>query len=273
MTTYRTRPQQDFTTIRNAALRDERLSLKAKGLLAMMLTFPSDWTYRQSHLEKLSTDGRDALRAAVRELEACGYIRRHQTRSEDGRVGTADYVVDDNPTVDGFSGDGKTGDGLSGDGKPATTNTEGTKTEVYEEGSYEPPPSPPRADPEPDAPGRGGGEDLRELFNENARQTLQRTDRPALKLLDQAAADLGWRYAPKNMAATALLESRDEAVEALRATVEGCDNRGGKAYNYFKSVLANASAPRASPPKAKQWGVEDSPSLKLIREMREREAS
>lgn len=130
MSQFRTLPQRDYAIIRNEALRDPRLSLKAKGALAMMLSFPPDWTYRQTHLETLSADGRDALRAAIRELEDLGYIRREQQHAEHGRFARVDYVVGDIPTADGFSGDGKPGDGLSGDGKPATTKTEGTKTEL-----------------------------------------------------------------------------------------------------------------------------------------------
>ena len=129
-TSFRNRPRRDFTILRNAALRDERLSLKAKGMLALMMSFPDDWTYHLEHLEGISTDGRDATRGAVRELEAAGYVSRSQSRSPDGRLSVADFEVSDSlPTVDGFSGDG-----LSVAGKPAATKTERpTKTETHEE--------------------------------------------------------------------------------------------------------------------------------------------
>jgi len=122
---FRNRPRRDFTILRNAALRDARLSLKAKGMLALMMSFPDDWTYHLDHLEGLSTDGRDATRGAVRELEAAGYVSRLQGRTPDGRLAAAHFEVADDPsTVDGLSGDGSSGDGLSGAGKPAATKTD-----------------------------------------------------------------------------------------------------------------------------------------------------
>lgn len=131
--TFRNKPRRHFTVVRNTALRDTALSLKAKGLLALMLSFPDDWTYHLEHLEAQSTDGRDATRAAARELESAGYITRHQTRTEDGRLSAAHYEVADvrhgTRTVDGLSGDGKTVDGKTVAGKPAATKTERTKTE------------------------------------------------------------------------------------------------------------------------------------------------
>lgn len=95
-----------------------------------MLSFPADWVYHAQHLQRLSTDGRDSLRAGLRELEAGGYITREQTRDEGGRLSAAAYTVTDDPrTVDGLSGDGK-----PADGKPAATNTYRTKTYRKEEG-------------------------------------------------------------------------------------------------------------------------------------------
>src|SRR5690606_18767123 len=46
---YRNRPTRDYTVLRNAALRNPALSLKAKGALALMLTFPDDWEYHLDH--------------------------------------------------------------------------------------------------------------------------------------------------------------------------------------------------------------------------------
>lgn len=128
--TYRNRPRRDYTIVRNAALRDDRLSLKAKGLLALMLSFPDDWTYHLEYLERLSTDGRDATRGAVRELETLGYVGRRQARAADGTLSSSVYEVVDAPgTVDGFPVDGSTVDGSTVDGEPAATKTDDTKTD------------------------------------------------------------------------------------------------------------------------------------------------
>lgn len=129
MSNFQNIPDANFTIVRNEMLRNDKLSLKAKGLLAMMRSFPPDWTYRQSHLVKLSTDGRDSMRAGLKELLDYGYITRHQSRNPDGTLGEAVYrVTDAEPTVDGFSGDGE-----PDDGKAEATNTYRTKTEGTKE--------------------------------------------------------------------------------------------------------------------------------------------
>lgn len=175
---YRNRARRDYVTIRNAALRDDRLSLKAKGALAMMLTFVDGWTYRLGHLEGLSRDGRDALRSAIRELELAGYITRHQSRGPDGRLAEAVYhVADDAATVDGKPADGesvagqpvdgqavagetvdgKTDDGQTVAGESAPKKTDSKKTEDKKTEDLLPPPAPTQLvtpTPLPAEPGR-----------------------------------------------------------------------------------------------------------------------
>ncbi|MFI2857528.1 helix-turn-helix domain-containing protein [Paenibacillus sp. JSM ZJ436] len=87
-------------------LSDERLSWKAKGLLGYLLSKPSNWRVYVSDLVKRSKDGKDAVYSALKELEAAGYIERHQTR-ENGRITGYETVVyerpdpyTDNPEVD-----------------------------------------------------------------------------------------------------------------------------------------------------------------------------
>ncbi|WP_069996914.1 transcriptional regulator [Streptococcus agalactiae] len=59
----------------NAFLQDTSLSLQAKGLLAEILSNKGDWRIYISELENRSTNGRDAHKAAYKELQAAGYIR------------------------------------------------------------------------------------------------------------------------------------------------------------------------------------------------------
>lgn len=116
---FRAKRKNNFTLLNNNVLRDSRLSLKAKGLLALMLSFPDDWQFREGHLQSLSTDGRDSYRTGIKELMAAGYIQREQTRDAQGRLASTKLTVYDEPfTVDGFSVDG-----FSGDGKSPPTNT------------------------------------------------------------------------------------------------------------------------------------------------------
>ena len=81
----------------NHHLRDKALSLKSKGLLSMMLSLPEDWNYTTRGLAKICKEGVDAIGGALRELEAAGYIVRHQLRDRQGRISDTEYVIYEQP--------------------------------------------------------------------------------------------------------------------------------------------------------------------------------
>ena len=64
----------NYTIVSNYFLQDKRLSLKAKGLLALMLSLPDDWEYSIKGLEGLCKDGKDSISSALKELETAGYV-------------------------------------------------------------------------------------------------------------------------------------------------------------------------------------------------------
>lgn len=96
-------PQDRYTTISNAWLRDERLSWKARGLLAHLASHSLNW---ETSLERLSVsgpDGRDAVRSGLNELETYGYLVRVRARNEDGTLAGVDVELVDpwiSPTSD-----------------------------------------------------------------------------------------------------------------------------------------------------------------------------
>ena len=73
------------------------MSLKAKGLLSMMLSLPDDWNYTTRGLAKICKEGVDAIGGALRELETAGYIVRHQLRDRQGRISDTEYVIYEQP--------------------------------------------------------------------------------------------------------------------------------------------------------------------------------
>lgn len=81
----------------NYHLRDENLSLKARGLLSMILSLPDDWDYSLAGLVKISKDGLTAVRAALHELEDNGYIHRERQRGPHGRLAGSIYTVYEYP--------------------------------------------------------------------------------------------------------------------------------------------------------------------------------
>ncbi len=75
-------------------LRDENLSLKAKGLLAQMLLLSHDGYHLSTeNLMQLNPGGKAAVRSALRELETAGYIVRYQQRSVSGRFLPIEYII------------------------------------------------------------------------------------------------------------------------------------------------------------------------------------
>ena len=90
-----------FTILDNEALRDPRLSLKARGLLCTCMSLPPDWNFSIRGLASVCKEGRDAVAAALTELERAGYLRRNriQDRSEDGTFGGTEYVFFEDPHV------------------------------------------------------------------------------------------------------------------------------------------------------------------------------
>lgn len=78
---YKCEKREKYTRIANQPLNDERLSLKAKGLLALLLTLPPKWKICINHLAKHLLESRDAIRSIFKELEKHGYARMEVSRS------------------------------------------------------------------------------------------------------------------------------------------------------------------------------------------------
>ena len=99
MAVFRIERTRDYTVMSNHHLRNANLSLKAKGLLSMMLSLPEDWNYTTRGLAKICKEGVDAIGAALRELEGAGYIVRHQRRDKSGRITDTEYVIYEQPQL------------------------------------------------------------------------------------------------------------------------------------------------------------------------------
>ena len=97
MAVFRVERTRDYTVMSNYHLKDTGLSLKAKGLLSLMLSLPEDWNYTTRGLAAICKEGVDAIGSAIRELEAAGYIIRRQLRGEKGRITDTEYVIYERP--------------------------------------------------------------------------------------------------------------------------------------------------------------------------------
>lgn len=83
-----------FTQIPNHWLRDTRLSFKARGVLALIISHTSGWSLSIEALAKQNQEGKDAIRSAIQELEQFGYLVRQQENLK-GRFGEAIWITTD----------------------------------------------------------------------------------------------------------------------------------------------------------------------------------
>ena len=97
MAVFRVEKTRDYTVMANHHLKNRALTLKAKGLLSLMLSLPEDWDYTLKGLSLISVESIDAIRQAVRELESAGYIVRSRERNEKGQLKGAEYVIYEQP--------------------------------------------------------------------------------------------------------------------------------------------------------------------------------
>lgn len=97
MAVIRVEKNKNYTVMSNVHLRDKALSLKAKGLLSLILSLPDDWQYNVKGLAAISKEGRSGITSGLQELEAAGYLERRQLRGEHGKLAQVEYVVFEAP--------------------------------------------------------------------------------------------------------------------------------------------------------------------------------
>ena len=89
----------NFTVMSNYHLRDNKLSLKAKGLLSLVLSLPDDWDYTIKGLLQFARDKNDSFAATLKELESNGYLNRERKRNEKGQVKGNKYYFYETPNL------------------------------------------------------------------------------------------------------------------------------------------------------------------------------
>lgn len=99
MAIFRVERTRDYTVMCNYHLRDQNLSLKAKGLLSMMLSLPDDWNYTTKGLATICKEGVEAIGTGLKELEKAGYIVRRLLRGDHGRITDTEYIIYERPQV------------------------------------------------------------------------------------------------------------------------------------------------------------------------------
>jgi DnaD/phage-associated family protein len=121
-----TKRDNPFVQIDKRVFEDPELSWKAKGIMGYLLSKPDNWKTYIADLEKRSKDGRDSVRAGIKELEQRGYLVKVQLRDENGKFKGWEYEVREIPeqTESGLAEIGKSEFGKTEIGKTTINNNE-----------------------------------------------------------------------------------------------------------------------------------------------------
>lgn len=127
MSVIRINKTQNFTVMSNYHFKEKGMSLKAKGLLSLMLSLPDDWDYSISGLVTLSKDGKDSVMSALSELEKFGYLLRKRLTNSKGQFSGVEYNIfeqpqPENPIAENQNSEKQNAE-KSNAGKPSQLNT------------------------------------------------------------------------------------------------------------------------------------------------------
>lgn len=279
MAVFRVEKTKDFTIMSNHHLRNAKLSLKAKGLLSLMLSLPESWDYTTKGLAHICKDGVDSISTALKELEQQGYLTRQRIRYGNGQLGDIEYTIHESPVSGSVESTPpkpgqlkqaspeqekprqvKPGQAEPEQGKPAQLNTYPSKTEEEKtHGSSTDPSIPPV---EPDAVPQGTDEmdrmDLvsayREIIKANVqfdsmaqRYGLERMTETVELILETVLAQRPYIRIAGDMYPKEVVKSRFLKLNCfhLEYVFDSMDRNGAKIANikaYLLTALYNAPA-------------------------------
>lgn len=84
MAVIRIQKTDNYTVMSNHHLRNKDMSLKAKGLMSLMLSLPPNWDYSIGGLVAICKESHTSIRSAVKELEDNNYLIRERKNNEKG---------------------------------------------------------------------------------------------------------------------------------------------------------------------------------------------
>ena len=94
MAKIRVNKNKNYSVISNYHLQDKKLSLKAKGLMCLMLSLPENWDYSIKGLTKIVKENETAVINALKELKANGYLVINKLNPSETKSGKYEYVYD-----------------------------------------------------------------------------------------------------------------------------------------------------------------------------------
>ena len=89
---YRIHKNRNYSVISNVPLRDSELSLKARGLLALMLTMPDNYAFSIQKLCSFTKEHKNTVQAILSELQEAGYVEIEKYSPEKTKTGRYEYI-------------------------------------------------------------------------------------------------------------------------------------------------------------------------------------
>lgn len=94
MSVVRVNKNKDYTVMSNYHFKDKNMSLKAKGLLSLMLSLPEKWDYSIEGLIKLNKDNETSVKSALKELKVLNYLKVSKLTPDKTESGRIEYIYD-----------------------------------------------------------------------------------------------------------------------------------------------------------------------------------
>ena len=92
MSVIRVEKTKDYTVMSNYHLKEKEMSLKAKGLLSLMLSLPDEWSYSIAGLVAICKENETAIKSTLKELQAFGYVSIEKIMPNKTESGRIEYV-------------------------------------------------------------------------------------------------------------------------------------------------------------------------------------
>ena len=92
MAKFKVNKTKDYTIMSNYHLKEKNMSLKAKGLLSVMLSLPDNWDYSINGLVAISQENETAIKSALSELKQFGYLEVIKLMPNESETGRIDYI-------------------------------------------------------------------------------------------------------------------------------------------------------------------------------------
>ena len=99
MAIFRVNKTNDYTIMSNYHFKNKEMSLKAKGLLSLMLSLPDEWDYSVAGLVEITSDGKAGITSALKELEKFNHLKRVAIR-KDNKIVDWEYLIYEKPLTD-----------------------------------------------------------------------------------------------------------------------------------------------------------------------------